>query len=74
MWVVKYRSDDRRRGVLDLAEDILKALCKDDMESVLFLHAGSYVRCLVHGDVEEGKKVLCRGLGQLHLPERSTTT
>ena len=43
---------------LDLAEDILKGLFKDDMES-----ASRRVSCSNfndHGDVEEDKKVLCQ--------------
>ena len=52
---------------LDLAEDILKALFNDDMES-----ASRVVSCVVmlaHDDAEEDKKVLCQVLGRLHLPE-----
>jgi condensin complex subunit 3 len=52
---------------LELAEDILKALFNDDMES-----ASCLVWCgdvTYDGDVEEDKKVLCQVLGRLHLPE-----
>ena len=57
---------------LDLAEDILKALFKDDMESasrhLLFFMPSSMLTndC---GDVEDDKKVLCQVLGRLHFPE-----
>ena len=52
---------------LDLAEDILKALFNDDMESAS--RVVLYVVMLAHDDVEEDKKVLCQVLGRLHLPE-----
>ena len=52
---------------LDLAEDILKALFKDDMESALRRVSCSDFND--HGDIEEDKKVLCQVLGRLHLPE-----
>ena len=53
---------------LDLAEDILKGLFKDDMESALRRVSCSDFND--HGDVEEGKKVLCQVLGGCISPRR----
>ena len=53
---------------LDLAEDILKALFKDDMLSMSRLTRLCMV-VVADDAVEDDKKVLCQVLGRLHLPE-----
>ena len=52
---------------LDLAEDILKALFKDEMQST-FRHASREL-CADDADIEEDRKVLCQVLERLYLPE-----
>lgn len=52
----------------DLANEMLKALYSDDMESKLI--AFNLRRIITDGCAEDDRKVFCQLLGKLYLPEK----